>query len=209
VSDKVFCRDLNKTCKPLTIPPSTPFSQAPRKCLLLMITFPPAAPDLEDHLERSSLGYTSIEETQPSKASTGNILLSTPTWFGQSRRNHTRENLVVALVSQQLVLYHSLSINNFLPQSKHGWYKARRDVASARGSMIGSRKCRLRVVFHSQPLPPTRGRQPVQKLFVGASFCSGTWRFSLVLPLLDVTLLNSFLHHRSAVYLNLVLCGDI
>jgi hypothetical protein len=74
-----------------------------------------------------------------------------------------------------------LDNQQILPQNKQGCCKARTKVASARGFMIGSRTCRLRVVFHSQPLPQTRGSRRVQKSFVGASFCPGTWSFPLVL----------------------------
>lgn len=85
----------------------------------------------------------------------------------------------------------------------------RTKVASARGSMIDSRKCRLRVVFHSQPSPETRGNRRLQKLFVGASFFPGTWRFSLVLPFAERHFAQLTPSHRSAVHLNLVTCGNI
>lgn len=79
-----------------------------------------------------------------------------------------------------------------------------REVALARDSMIDSQECRLHVAFHSQPFLQTRGDQRLQKLFVGASFCPGTWSFSLVLPLAKRHSVQPTLNYRSAVHLNLV-----
>jgi hypothetical protein len=128
------------------------------------------------------------------------MLLSTLTRLhtGLYERMQRKLTLSSDLVSQQRMLLSQLNNQQILPQSKQGWCKARTKVASARGSMIGSRECRLRVVFHSQPLPPTRGSRRVEKLFVGASFCPGTWSFSLVLPLAERPsyCFNSLSSHR-------------
>jgi hypothetical protein len=153
----------------------------------------------------TDLTQASARDSSTSSDKTTRILEAHFRWKHSARESIGREHLVVnthassylyermkpkktlssTLVSQQRVLLSQLNNQQILPQSKQGWCKARTKVASARGSMIGSRKCRLRVVFHSQPLPQTRGSRRVEKLFVGASFCSGTWSFPLVLPLAE------------------------
>jgi hypothetical protein len=77
---------------------------------------PSAAPRLTDQDQKKS-----IDGIQPFDTSDGNILLTTLTRLKTvTKESHPRKALSSTLVSQQLVLHHSWSINNFLPQRKHG-----------------------------------------------------------------------------------------
>jgi hypothetical protein len=156
----------------------------------------------------------SVEATQQAKASDENMVLPTTTRLETSTKECNTSKpchrLPYLNSACSITANRRQSTNGeILPEDKHGWRKARKKVASSQGSKIGSRKCRLRIVFHSQPFPQTRGDQRVQKLFVGASFCPGTWRFPLVLPLAERHTAQLTPQPSSAVHLNLVTCGNI
>jgi hypothetical protein len=68
--------------------------------------------------------------------------------------------------------------------------------------MIGSQECRLRVVFHSQPLPSTR---VVRRCF----FLPRHVEILIGLAFAGRHTAQFILHYRSAVHLNLVTRGDI